>query len=124
VNISFMTLRDAQQMDADDIECCLLLHASFGASNSLDLSVLTGCASGCDQGVDIPSEFAEFADVFSKTNADSLPEHTKYDHHIELEDGKIPPFGRLYGLSETELKALDTYLKENLSKGFIRASNL
>jgi hypothetical protein len=41
----------------------------------------------------IPEEFSEFADVFSKTSADRLPEHTQYDHTIPLEPGSKPPFG-------------------------------
>lgn len=41
---------------------------------------------------------------------------------IELEDGKTPPFGPLYALSELELKALSEWIEDNLSKGFIRAS--
>jgi hypothetical protein len=71
----------------------------------------------------IPEEFSEFADVFSKTSADRLPEHTQYDHTIPLEPGSKPPFGPIYSLSATELKALDEYLKENLAKGFIRPSS-
>jgi hypothetical protein len=65
----------------------------------------------------------EFADVFSKTSADKLPEHTEYDHTIPLEPGTKPPFGTIYPLSAIELKALDEYLKENLAKGFIRHSS-
>ena len=38
-------------------------------------------------------------------------------------DGKQPTFGPIYQLSETELKALDEYLKENLAKGFIKPSS-
>lgn len=41
---------------------------------------------------------------------------------IDLEEGKSPPFGPLYSLSELELKALSEWLEENLSKGFIRSS--
>lgn len=121
LGISSMTLSDVQQMDVKDVEYSMLLHVRFKTSSDLELSVLTGETMHGDNA--IPAEFAEFLDVFSKTSADALPEHTKYDHKIELEEGKIPPFGRLYNLSETELKALDTYLKENLNKGFIRTSN-
>jgi len=51
-----------------------------------------------------------------------LPPHRPYDHKIQLEPGTTPPFGPLYTLSETELKALDEYIKENLTKGYIQAS--
>jgi len=51
-----------------------------------------------------------------------LPPHRPYDHKIQLEPGTTPPFGPLYTLSETELKALDEYIKENLTKSYIQAS--
>jgi hypothetical protein len=71
----------------------------------------------------IPTEFTDYSDVFSKVSADKLLEHSQYDHTIPLEPGTKPPFGRIYGLSEVELKALDEYLKDNLAKGFIRPSS-
>lgn len=70
----------------------------------------------------LPEEFKDFADIFSKASADKLPPSTKYNHSIPLEEGKQPPFGPIYSLSETELKALDVYLKEHLAKQFIRPS--
>ena len=70
----------------------------------------------------IPPEYNEFADVFSKESASVLPPHRPHDHRIPLEPGTTPPFGPLYSLSEVELKALDEYIKENLSKGYIQAS--
>jgi len=39
----------------------------------------------------IPSEYHEFAEVFSKKESDKLPEHRAYDHRIELEKGATPP---------------------------------
>ena len=36
---------------------------------------------------------------------------------------KTLPWGLLYSMSQDELKVLKKYLKENLSKGFIRASS-
>ena len=41
---------------------------------------------------------------------------------IELQEGKEPPFGPLYPLSQKELEALYQYVEENLEKGFIRPS--
>lgn len=71
----------------------------------------------------IPPELQEYSDVFSKSSAEQLPEHSTYDHTIPLESGTKPPYGPIYSLSATELKALDEYLKENLAKGFIRPSS-
>ena len=48
----------------------------------------------------IPKEYRDRANVFSPSNANSLPPHRDEDHAIELEPGKTPPFGPLYNLSE------------------------
>jgi len=70
----------------------------------------------------IPKEFHGHLEVFRKANSDKLPLHSRYDHDIPIEGNAQPPFGPIYSLSEVELKALDTYLRENLNKGFIRQS--
>lgn len=70
----------------------------------------------------VPPEFHEYLNVFSKKNAEKLPESGRYDHAIELEDNQQPKFGPIYGLSEVELRVLDEYLKDNLKTGFIRPS--
>ncbi len=71
----------------------------------------------------IPEKYKEFAEVFSKAKSEILPDHQPFDLAIELEEGKSPPFGPIYGLSQEEHKALVDYLHENLEKGFIRHSN-
>jgi hypothetical protein len=70
----------------------------------------------------LPKELEEFADVFSPKEAEKLPPHRPYDHHIQLIEGKTPPFGPLYSMSRDELTALREWLDENLRKGFIRPS--
>ncbi|SGZ26524.1 BQ5605_C024g09932 [Microbotryum silenes-dioicae] len=70
----------------------------------------------------VPSEYYHLLAAFSKVKADQLPLHRKFDLSIDLEDNTTPPFGPLYPLSETELQTLSSWLKENLSKNFIRAS--
>jgi len=68
----------------------------------------------------IPSEYHDFLDVFSKSKADKLPDHNPaYDHHINLEDGKQPLFGPIYNLSKVESAALQEFLQENLARNFI-----
>ena len=66
----------------------------------------------------IPSKYSDFHDVFSKDNAQKLPEHGPQDHAIDTE-GKQPLFGPIYNLSLTELQILREYLDEYLAKGFI-----
>jgi len=70
----------------------------------------------------VPSDYADYAEVFSEKAASVLPPHRPYDHKIQLEPGTTAPFGPLYTLSEVELKALDNYIKDNLAKGYIQAS--
>ncbi len=69
--------------------------------------------------VKLPEKYKDFVDVFEKNKADQLPEHCPYDCSIDLKEGHSPPFGPIYGLSESELQALRDYLTENLAKGFI-----
>lgn len=70
----------------------------------------------------VPTVYHDLLAAFSKQRADTLPPHRPYDLAIDLEEGKSPPFGPLYSLSELELKALSEWLDENLLKGFIRPS--
>ena len=53
----------------------------------------------------IPEEYHDFADVFSKIKADTLAPYHLYNLKINLE-GTSPPVGPLYSLSQSELKAL------------------
>src|SRR5690606_7536046 len=64
-----------------------------------------------------------YPDVFSKSNADLLPQHRPYDCSIPLQPNSDLPFGRVYNLTVKETQALQDYIKENLSKGFIRPSS-
>jgi len=68
-------------------------------------------------------EYHDFANIFSEGEAKSLPPHRPYDHKIDLEEGMEPPFGKIYNMSETELKLLKDYIDDMLGKGFIRPSS-
>ena len=71
----------------------------------------------------IPTEYSDFADVFSPELASELPEHTGInDHAIELVDDRQPPYGPIYSLGPVELETLKTYIEINLKNGFIRPS--
>ncbi|KAG6327492.1 hypothetical protein ID866_11597 [Astraeus odoratus] len=64
-------------------------------------------------------EYHEFTDVFSKAKASTLLPHHEHDLKINLEEGTTPPLGTIYSLSPVELKALQMFIDENLSTGFI-----
>lgn len=70
----------------------------------------------------VPQEYHDFADVFSKSKADTLAPHRDYDLKINLEEGTSPPIGHMYSLSQSELGSLREFIDEHLSIGFIRPS--
>jgi hypothetical protein len=55
---------------------------------------------------DVPEVYHEFADVFSRQKADTLPPHQDCDLKINIEEGAKLPAGPIYLLSEFELKTL------------------
>lgn len=67
----------------------------------------------------IPSEYHDFADVFSESQANTLALHCSYDLKINLEEGMSPLWGPIYSLSQNELLALHEFIEENLQTGFI-----
>ena len=69
----------------------------------------------------IPEEYHEFASLFSKILADTLPPRRDCDHKIEL-DGPVPKKGPIYKLSEPKDLILREYISENVSRGFIHPS--
>ncbi len=66
--------------------------------------------------------YKDLGDVFSNKNASHLPIHEDHDHAIDLIDGKQPPYGPIYSLSENELPILRKYIDKNLVNRFIRPS--
>jgi len=67
----------------------------------------------------IPSEYHKFADVFSKTKAETLSPHCSYNLKINLEEGTQPLVGPIYSLSASEQEALKEFIEENLNMSFI-----
>ncbi len=72
---------------------------------------------------EVPSEYADFADVFSPKLDAELPEHTGINNHtIELVNNWQPPYGPIYSLGPMKLETLKAYIENNLANGFIRPS--
>jgi hypothetical protein len=67
----------------------------------------------------VPTSLHSYADVFSETAFDSLPECRKWDHAIELEREPSPGFRKVYPMTQTEM---DAFLEEALAMGRIRQS--
>jgi len=70
----------------------------------------------------VPEKYHGFINVFVDKEATTLPPHWDQDIAIELEEGKILPFGPIYSLMPLEKEALHSYISENLAKGFIHPS--
>lgn len=105
--------------DSEDATPPPLSDFALGALVSWAASFLCSGADADDDTAFVPQAYHDYLDVFSKTEADKLPPHRPFDHHITLQDGKTPPFGPIYSLSEKELGVLREYLDENLTKGFV-----
>ena len=71
----------------------------------------------------VPTEYHDFADVFSKANAYTLAPHRPYDLKIEIPEGATPPVTPMYPLSQLELQALRDFVEEHLRSGFIRSTS-
>lgn len=52
----------------------------------------------------VPPEYHDHLPMFSENEARVLPRHRYVDHAIPLVEGKKPPFGRMYSMSDAELK--------------------
>jgi hypothetical protein len=70
----------------------------------------------------VPPSLHAYADVFSETAFDSLPERRKWDHAIELEREPSPGFCKVYPMTLTEQTEMDAFLEEALATGCIRQS--
>ena len=72
----------------------------------------------------LPPKYHEYLDVFTVKEIQDLPPHRLgHDIKIVTEPGKMPPFGPIYSLTEKERLLLQTYLEENLARGYIRPSS-
>ncbi|KAI2660465.1 Transposon Tf2-6 polyprotein [Labeo rohita] len=70
----------------------------------------------------IPAEYQDLLEAFSRQGATQLPPHRPGDCAIDLIPGAAPPRGRIFPLSQAESAAMNTYIQEELAKGFIRPS--
>ena len=70
----------------------------------------------------LPTKYLEFEDIFNKSKASTFPDHHSYDCPIDLQPKKKPPWGLIYNLSPSELKAHREYINNHLANGLIRHS--
>lgn len=70
----------------------------------------------------VPPKYWDYSDIFTRSTFDSLPDHSEFDHAIDLDDSFKPQRGKIYPISPREQKELDKFLEENLASGRIRPS--
>ena len=87
---------------------------------SLDIQANSAKLAEASDLSNIPSEYHEFADVFSKTKAEVFAPHHSYNLKINLEEGAQPLVGHIYSLLASEQKTLKEFIEENLNMSFIQ----
>ena len=70
----------------------------------------------------IPWQYRDYHSVFDGQYSDELPPRRSFDHAIDMVEGKEPPWGPIYALSEKELEIFRTHLADMLTSGKIRPS--
>lgn len=71
----------------------------------------------------IPNEYYNLQEVFSKEHMLFLPSHRPYNCAVDLLPGATLPSGRLFNLSRPECEAMKHYTKDSLAAGIIRLSS-
>src|ERR1700761_9740507 len=68
----------------------------------------------------VPSQYRDFAKVFSREESQQLPQHQPWDHAIDLEPGVVQKWKiKLYPMSPKEHEELDKFLEEHIAKGYL-----
>jgi len=94
----------------------------FPVPSSLRSEELPVCATSIESPLEkrsIPTCYSHFSDVFCPKKASTLPPHRPWDCAIDLLPGEPVPKGKIYSLSIPEEKAMEEYIKEALSQGYI-----
>jgi len=68
----------------------------------------------------VPEWLYEYGNVLSKNKLERMPIWKLYDHAIDLVEGTmLPKPAKIYPLSLAERNSLDTWINEELRKGYI-----
>ena len=68
----------------------------------------------------VPEWLHEYGNVFSKNKSERMPIWKLYDHVIDfVEDAMLSKPAKVYPLSLVERNSLDTWIDEELRKGYI-----
>jgi hypothetical protein len=109
---------------AYDLERCHVTdHVTKRDRDLVTSSMASTSKLQADDGSWLLSTYKDLFDIFSKKKAETLPPYRPTDHAIDLEPGTKLPYGRIYSLSEIQLKAFKAYIETNLASGFISRSS-
>jgi hypothetical protein len=64
----------------------------------------------------VPDDYHEYEAVFTRETFDQLPQHSTWDHPIDLKPDSKPTKGKVYPLAPNEQIELDKFLEENCHK--------
>ena len=78
---------------------------------------------GEDISLKLLPQYRDYADIFSEEKINVLPEHTEYDHCIDLIPGSDLPKNHIYPLTVKELQVLKEYINEMEKSGKIQKSS-
>jgi len=67
----------------------------------------------------VPQKFWKWKKVFGKRESERMPVRKVWDHAIELKEGFTPRKGKVYSLSREERKEVQTFVEDQLRKGYI-----
>jgi len=72
----------------------------------------------------VPRRFWKWKKVFGKRESERMPVQKTWDHAIELKEGFTPRKGKVYSLSREEREEAQTFVEDQLRKGYIQPSKL
>jgi len=67
----------------------------------------------------VPRRFWKWKKVFGKKELERIPVRKIWDHAIELKERFTPRKGRVYLLSREEREEVQTFVEDQLRKGYI-----
>jgi hypothetical protein len=70
----------------------------------------------------VPERYHEFLKVSNENAANRFPPSQPWGHAIDLKDDFTPADCKIYPLSPKERNSLDTWIREDLAKGYIQPS--
>jgi len=70
----------------------------------------------------VPKRFWKWKKVFGKKESERMPVQKIWDHTIELKEVFMPKKGKVYSLSGEEREEVQTFVEDQLRKGYIRPS--